>query len=878
MRSLQLAGLSLLYLMHAQVPIIDRELFFGDPVFANVQISPDGKWISFTRRHEGQLNIWLLPRGQALEKAFPITASSKRPITSYFWSPDSKYLFYALDKDGDENTHIYRIALAQVKVGEMPPALDLTPIEGVKALIYAVPKFKPGYIYVGLNDRDPSIFDLYEIETETGKRQKIRENTQNVLSWGIDEYGRLRTASKMGPEGETEIYLVEKDDLRLIHKTTWEESAGIVHLPKTPDILYLITNHNSDLTRLVELNLKTQKEKVLHQDPLQRVDLGTAVFDDLTDRLLYTVYLDDTPRVYFFDKKLQADYKYLRSQLPGYQFSLSQTDDKTLAIVRAYNDTDPGRYYLYDKKNTKNRLQFLGTPYPDLPIEHLAPRKGIRIQARDGLSLPAFLTVPKVGTPPYPTVLLVHGGPWAQDAWGYDALAQLLANRGYLVLQVNYRGSTGYGKKFLNAGNKEWGIGKMQHDLTDAVKYLTNQKLADPKRIAIMGGSYGGYATLAGLTFTPELYACGVDIVGPSSILTLIRSFPPYWRPLIKSIHNRVGNPDDPQDAERLRQQSPLYHVEKIRAPLLIIQGANDPRVKQFESDQIVVALRDKGIPVQYLLAEDEGHGYQKYENRIAMMVAVENFLAQHIGGRVQPQVPLPIQQRLQNLQQNISQVKAQAASEFPPLTLKLPYQEPKTFRFMYNIRTLTRQQNLRAIHRWTPQTESTWLFVEEIEDIQKDTRIALDSLHVDKRNFTLSSRHMIQGNLLEMQASYHDGTVKGFFKMGPNTTTIEGNIGHDVYPETMALLYGIASLQLYADLEGMIPVYALQTQQETQAKLKVLGREELTVLGKTCDCWKISLEIDNTRTTAWIDPQTREVMRFEAKVQGATISAERLP
>jgi len=871
--------------MQAQLPpLLDREVFFGDPEIASLQLSPNGRWLSFLKPYNGTLNVWLQPlqEGQ-LGEAFPVTASSKQPITQYFWSQDGEYLLYVQDRDGDENYHLYRIRVSQAVPGQIPPATDLTPREGIRVVTYAFPKFKPGVAYIGLNDRDPTLHDLYELNLATGQLKQLYQNTEGILGWGIDEEGRIRFAAKTGPEGETILLQVQRKGqgftFKKVYETAWDESAGIAHLPRKGKEIYLITNKGVDKTRLVAFDPTSGREREIHRDPENRVDLGAAVFDERTDKLRLVSYTDDKKRRYFFDPKLERWFRQWEERLPGGEVGLSSlTDDERYAIVAYTSDREPGQYFLWDAQ--KETLREIGRSHPTLPAEHLAERRPIQLRGRDGAFIPAYLTLPK-GVPPknLPAVLLVHGGPWYRDYWGYDPFAQFLANRGYAVLQVNFRGSTGYGKAFLNAGNKQWGTGTMQHDLTDAVQQLVREGTFDPRRIAIMGGSYGGYATLAGVTFTPELYACGVSIVGPSSILTLIRSVPPYWKPLIKIFYNRVGNPDDPTDQERLKAQSPLYHVDRIRVPLLIVQGANDPRVKKQESDQIVAALHAKGYPVRYLLAPDEGHGFQKYENRMAMIVAIEQFLGERLGGRVQPEVPEKIAQRLQEITVDPATVKPPTPEEStaaPTATLHLPLQQPHKSRWLYQVAIRGKQFSAKGTEEWTLLPQGGWQFVESIESSDLPALRTADTTVINTQGQMERYHRLQQG--VEITLQRKDDKVTGSLQaMGQNLPIEAALEGKPLYPVSGALRYYLASLPLQVGYSAKIPLLSLQQQKFTEAHITVEGEEKILVAGQEKLCWRVGIQAEGVQQTIWIEQSTGLPWRNQTVVSGASFLGDRI-
>jgi dipeptidyl aminopeptidase/acylaminoacyl peptidase len=639
-------------------PLIDREIFFGDPQISGAQISPDGKFITFLRPFKNVRNIWIKERTQKFDQARPLTADTLRPITGYFWSRDSRYVLYAQDKGGDENFRIYEVDPAATG-SPVPRAKDLTPLEKVRAAIYDVPRNTPNEIIIGLNDRDPALHDAYRLNLTTGERKLLWKNVENVAGWVTDLKGDLRLGIRQTSDGGTEILEIDKGKLRPIYSVNADESADPVRFTPGGNEFYLETNKGKelDLSQLELYDLKSGTAKLVEKDPENQVDFGDAVFSDASGELLATTYRGDTVRIYPRQKRFANDYARLRKALPhGELHIMSETADERTWVAVVTSDVNPGSVYIFDRDAGK--AEFLYASRPELPSDKLVPMKPVRYTARDGLSIPGYLTLPG-GVPAtmLPTVLFIHGGPWARDEWGYDPVVQFLANRGYAVLQPNYRGSTGYGKKFLNAGNKQWGTGAMQNDVTDGVNFLIRQGVADPKNVAIAGGSYGGYATLAGLAFTPDLYAAGFDIVGPSNIITLLNSIPPYWEPMKKTFAIRVGDKDNPAERKMLEAQSPLFSAKNIKAPLFVVQGANDPRVKKAESDQIVAALRDLGRKVEYMVAPDEGHGYRGLENRIAMYAAMEKFFASSLGGRRQQDIREPIRKKLDAIMVDVKTV-----------------------------------------------------------------------------------------------------------------------------------------------------------------------------------------------------------------------------
>jgi len=650
-------------------PLIDREIFFGDPELAGATISPDGEHIAFLKPFQGVRNVWVKRTEEPFNAARPVTADTRRPIPQFFWSRDGRYVLFVQDRDGDENFNLYAVDPNAEPAGEagVPEARNITQAENVRVALYALPKGKPDTAYIGLNDRDPAWHDLYELTISTGERKLLRENTDRISGWIFDLDGDLRLAVRSPPSGETEILRVDEDSFTPLYTCSVFETCSPARFHTDGERVYMVTNRGDDTNfiRLTLLDVESGEETPVESDPENRVDLAGTIFSDRTDELVGTVYLDDKPRIYWRNDEWEQDYATLQERLAGFVVSIGSSDlDETLWIVSASGDVEPGRTYLFDRETDELTLQY--EIRERLPREHLATMTPIRYESKDGLEIPAYLTLPK-GVEPrqLPLLAVPHGGPWGRDAWGYDVLAQFFANRGYAVLQPNFRGSTGYGKEFLDAGNGEWGDA-MQDDITAGVEYLIEEGIADPERVGIFGGSYGGYAVLAGLAFTPDVYAAGVSLVGPSNLLTLLASIPPYWEAQRTMFNERVGDPSDPEDRERLIRQSPLFSADQIRAPLLVIQGANDPRVKKAESEQIVVALRERGFPVEYLLAPDEGHGFARPVNNLAAFAASERFLAMHLDGRHQEGGSPEVMRRLEEITVDPATVELPAGLDAP--------------------------------------------------------------------------------------------------------------------------------------------------------------------------------------------------------------------
>ncbi|HEX4613040.1 MAG TPA: S9 family peptidase [Urbifossiella sp.] len=608
-------------------PLIPREVLFGNPERAGVQISPDGKHLAYLAPDDRNvLQVWVRP--VAGGDARKVTSDEKRGIRQYYWAFDGAHLLYLQDKGGDENFHLFASELASGKTR------DLTPHGGVRVQGVDLDEKHPDVVVVGLNKRTRAAFDAHRITISTGEDKLDTENPGSVLSWTTDKDFVVRAATAANMKtGGYDVMVREKAGAawKTVKTYTNEEQGQAAGFGPDADTLYVIGNDKSNTMRLTRLNLADGAETLIAED--KEYDVGGAMIDNRKRVPLAVAFARARTEWQPLDAGVKADFEALAKVRRGDFGVNSQTADGTKWVVAYVTDDGPVTYYLYDRAAKK--AEFLFANNSKLEKATLARTAPVSYAAKDGLTIHGYLTTPVgVAAKNLPTVLLVHGGPWARDTWGYNPQVQFLANRGYAVLQVNFRGSTGYGKAFLNAGNREW-AGKMHQDLIDGKAWLVGKGVADPKRVAIMGGSYGGYATLVGLTFTPDEFACGVDIVGPSNIVTLLKTVPPYWAPAKALFAKRVG--DLETEEAFLKERSPLSRVNYITRPLLIGQGKNDPRVKVAESDQIVEAMRKNGKPVEYVLYPDEGHGFARPENRLHFNAITENFLARHLGGRAEP-------------------------------------------------------------------------------------------------------------------------------------------------------------------------------------------------------------------------------------------------
>lgn len=603
-------------------PLIDMEDFFRNPERAAFSISPDGTRLAFAKSWERRMNVYVREIATGNERR--ITSATERDIAGFFWKGSDK-IVYVQDSGGDENYHVY---ITDITGRE---AKDLTPFENVKAGIIDDLEDDSNHMLIAMNQRNPEVFDVFRCDLNTGELELVAENPGNITGWMTDHDGKLRAAySTDGVNGSFLYRTNENEEFRVLITTNFKETFAPAMFAYDNKLMYVASNLSRDKSAIYTFDPEENKtiDLIFEHD---EVDAGGILHSKKKKKITGVTYTTDKRHYVFFDSEREEIQKSLEAFFPDYEVSIADVDDEERKfIVRTYSDRTRGTYYLYDSQN--NSMSKLADLSSWLKESNMAPMKPVEYTARDGLKIHGYLTLP-VGIEAHnlPLVIIPHGGPSARDAWGFDSEAQFLANRGIAVLQVNFRGSTGYGKSFWQSGFKEWGR-KMQDDLTDGVLWAVNEGIADKSRLAIYGGSYGGYAALAGAAFTPDLYCCAVSYVGPSNLFTLLESIPPYWEPYREMEYEEIGHPVN--DKELLESVSPVFHAENIKIPLLVAQGANDVRVKKAESDQIVEAVRKTGRDVVYLVKDNEGHGFQNEENRFDFYRALEEFFRKHLGSR----------------------------------------------------------------------------------------------------------------------------------------------------------------------------------------------------------------------------------------------------
>ncbi len=599
--------------------------FFRNSPKAYFRLSEDGKTLSFMQPtgDAQRRNIFVQPLDGSRPQGEPrqLTQETARDIDNYFWK-GNRTVLYTKDFGGDENFHVVAVDTVTGKV------TDLTPFPGVRASLEDDLPDDPDHVLISHNKRDPKVFDVFKIDLKTGEAALVAENPGNIVGWGIDHAGRVRLAQTS--DGTDASILYRADDtgpFKAIVTTDYKTQVAPLFFTADDKRFYALSNRGRDKSALVLIDpSKPDAEQVLFERP--DVDLGGAGWSRLRKVLTTADYVTAKVERKYFDAQTEKLFKRIEAKLPGYQINLqSQTLAEDKFIVAASNDRTPGTRYVYDA--SADTLGKLADINPWLPERDMAPMTPVSYTSRDGLKIDAYLTLP-VGRSAknLPCIVNPHGGPWARDVWGYNPEIQFLANRGFCVLQMNFRGSTGYGRTFWEASFGQWGL-KMQDDVSDGVRWLVDQGIADPKRVGIYGASYGGYATLAGVTFTPDLYAAAVDYVGVSNLFTFMKTIPPYWLPEIAKMQAMVGDPD--KDKTRLAATSPALNTDRIKTPLFIAQGARDPRVNKAESDQVVEALKKRGIDVQYMVKDNEGHGFHNEENQFEFYAAMDAFFTSHL-------------------------------------------------------------------------------------------------------------------------------------------------------------------------------------------------------------------------------------------------------
>ena len=860
-------------------PLIDRDIIFGNPEIAAAQLSPDGKYISFLKPWKDTRNVYVKAVDEPFSSARLLTTETKRPVAGYFWTRDSKYILYAKDNDGDENFNVYAVdPSAKPAAGaEAPPSRDLTGLKGVRVMLYEVPKSDPDVVYIGLNDRDKAWHDLYKLKISTGEKTLMRKNTERITGWVFDLKGQLRMATRSAENGDTEMLRVDANGFTKVYSCSVFETCHPLQFQPGDQRLYMETNRGTDLISLVLFDPQTTKTEMVESDPLGKVDFGGALFSEANDELVETWYIAARTKTYYKNKAFGDDVHWIEHKFPDQEIIVvSRTKDEQDWLVTAVSDTEPGETLLFDRKTQTLTPEF--KVREKLPRADLAQMKAVTYKSSDGLEIPAYLTLPQgAEAKNLPTLIIPHGGPWGRDQWGYNPLAQFFANRGYAVLMPNFRGSTGYGRTFLDAGNLEWGR-KMQDDLTWGAKFLVSQGIADPKRLGILGGSYGGYATLAGVAFTPDLYAAAVDIVGPSNLITLMDSIPPYWESIRTMFYKRMGDPNTPQGKALLVEESPLTSAEKIRTPLLVAQGANDPRVNRREAEQIVIALRDRGFPVEYILAPDEGHGFARPVNNLALFMASEKFLALHLGGKYQEGGSAEEVARLKELTVDPKTVVLAKKVDAGTIGTPKPAMDLQagTYNYQVKIEMSGQQMNLKISTAIQDGTGS-WTATDQMDTPRGATT---DTATIEKGSLLLLKRSVRQGPVT-IDLDFAGNKAAGKMSMNGQDKTIAVDLGGPLFADAAGADQVIACLPLAEGYSTTFRNFDVQTQKMKLLQLTVAGKEEVKVPAGTFNALRVeisSADGGSDKKTLWIAGENHKVVKVTAvlaSMGGAVMTQE---
>jgi dipeptidyl aminopeptidase/acylaminoacyl peptidase len=846
-------------------PVLDRAVFFGEPAISGAQLSPDGRFISFRQPYQGVMHVWVKAIDEPLDAARPLTSGSL-PVANYFWTRDSRRVLFLQDLPEGAGSHLYSVDPSGTRDPEtgVPQGRNLTPVANVQAIVYSVPVSDPTNIIIGLNERTPYNHDAYRLNLVTGERTLLFRNNRRLMGFHVDRDGRLRLAARILPDGDTEILRVDEDEeLAPVYRCNSLELCQPLQFHPDGRRVYLLTNRGDDvdLARLVLFDPETGEEVLVEEDPEGQADFGGAVFSEQSGALIGTYYVGDRLRIYPQDVTFSGDLAVIRSKLPdGEIYFGGQTSDGQLQLISLQRDVDPGSIYLYDRRSRSVSLVFRSRP--DIVSEHLAPVQEIRYRARDGVEIPAYLTVPQgVQAEHLPVVVYVHGGPWDRVTWGYDAYVQFLANRGYAVLQPNFRGSTGYGKGFLNAGNRQWGRGVMQHDVTDGVRHLIDEGIADPERVAIFGMAYGGYAALAGLAFTPDLYAAGISYAGPANLATLLEAAPAGFERIKRLLDLRVGNPEMPSEEERLISQSPLYFTGEIESPLLLIHRLGDPGIKKEESDRIAATLQGRDIPVDYLV-EGDASGSGGRESGLAIATAMEQFLARHLGGRQQTSVPSPVARRLGAMRSagkggpdsgDASTGASGSAAERaePPAHGAADELMPLPDRDGSRIESgITRYRSVmeaggqqlemhmsREIRPASYRSREVWRI---IETTRMQGGVQVDTFDVDRRNLLPVRRHAWGTGTIQLQ--YEERRVHGEISGGGQSIPVDVRHEAPIFGDSPGLDLALMGLPLRPGYTTVIQTFDPVGQRVRTYELAVERAERITVPAGTFETFVVTL------------------------------------
>jgi dipeptidyl aminopeptidase/acylaminoacyl peptidase len=844
-----------------QAPLLDRTTFFDDPMVADLQISPSGQLLAFRAPYDGTMHLWIGSLSGGVDSAVLIADTQ---ADSFVWSRDSQYLLFLRDSGGDENHHLYAVEADTSGIG-VPR--DLTPYGAVRVLIYALPDSAPDVVIAGINDRDPQAHDVHRFSIATGERTLVRRNDYEFADWVADLEGNIRLGVRYGPDASVELVRLRGDTLTLVYSCTPDETCTPIRFHRDGRRVYLASDHGDrDLTELVLLNVGTLEEEPVERDPEGRVDLGSVVFSPGSELLVATVYHDDTTRVYGQDSVFTRDLGVLSEALPfaGISFG-SASAEGAMWTVHVESDTNPGAWYLFHR--WIGTVDLIAVARPGFPQDRLAPTDWIRYPTRGGGQIPALLTLPPDTTLNLPAVLLPHDGPWTSDRSRFDPLVQFLASRGYAVLQPNFRGSSGYGKAFRSAGNDAWGTGVMQHDLIDGARYLIDRGIAQADRIGIVGFGYGGYAALAALVFTPDLFAAGVAVGAMADLPSFLERLPAPERYALPRWYRRVGDPAEPEAHARLESQSPALATSQISKPMLLAHGVNDARVAVSQSDRMVAAVRATGGEADYLRIPDEGHELHHPANRIAFAAALERFLALHLGGIVQEELAADVADRVASMTVDAGGAVGAAALL---RTAPLPQADGSRIRraeLVYRISASDgpEAEFVRRIERTSFNRRDIWRVIDstmvpvfpefefDTAGLQADPDAAIpdfaptgemepaaDTVDLDRR--TLLPIRRRTGGPITLALDFWADSITGEFEVGDFIDDLNISLEAPVFADGAGLELVIAGLPLAEGYQAGLRVFDAQLQQVVPLRLTVTGTTRIETPAGEFDVFQVAL------------------------------------
>lgn len=858
------------------VPLLDRSVFFDDPEICQGKLSPNGQFLSFLKPYKGIQNIWIKKLDDSFDQAWPLSTEKERPIRQFFWSRDNRFILYLQDDGGNEQFQLFRLEVKlQMKTPSKPTlAKHLAGKAGASVSIIELPKSNPDVLYFGINDRDPVWFDLYELQLSTGRKTLVYKNENRVQDWIFDQKGVLKVMSRKAEDGTTELLSFSEGAWSKLYDCAPLETCNPLHFSPGDKKFYLLTNKTErvNLTYLSTLSLTTKAVEGLATDPEKKTDFDESIFSEMTGELKGFVINGEKRRYYWIDKDWEAEFQQLESKFSGKDVRItSMSEDDRIWLVNVGSDVDPGATYLL--KRQTGELIFQYTLRPKIQVEWIAEMLPIQYPSSDGLMIPAYLTLPKgVEAKKLPCIVMPHPDAWSRDSWEFNPWTQFFANRGYAVLQPNFRGSSGYGKKFCNAGNLQWSK-LIQDDLSWGIRHLTEKGIIDPDRVGIFGASFGGYSAIAGLAFNPKTYRCGVSLSGPANLFDYTESLSRQPNIVPAILQKRVGNSKEPEERSILEDGSPIFSTRNIKDPLLLIQGADDPIVTKKATDQFAAVCRDSGVPVEYLLASGEGHVMVNPLNKLAFAAYIEIFLAKHLGGRHQVDLSKELEKRLKTLTVDIRSlpydrnfIGAEIISNAPSPEVEL---HPGTFQ--YDVIMILEKDTVEMEQEISIRVaEDEWIIQESI-----DSRLGKisDETHVEQGTLLPKSRFVRQGTV-RMDFVYSDTALTAKVKSVGLENNIYKALKAPLFAEGAGTSQILGCLPLKVGYRAIFRNFDANLQMIRYKELQVTGIEQIEHGDKTVECFKLEITErgdEGSLSQVWVSRDAfRKVIKSTTKLPRA--------